>query len=148
VGGECFIDVSGNLHCTGNIAPVVGVKQGTRKAALYAVASPEHWFEDFGSSHLSNGSATIALDLEFAETVNPGVEYHVFLTPNGEYKGLYVSQKGPSSFEVSESGGGSSNISFDYRIVAHRKGQERVRMADLTERTQSHARMPVTNQKP
>jgi hypothetical protein len=141
--GECFIDVSGDLHCTGSITPVVAVKQGTRKAALYAMSSPENWFEDFGSGRLSNGSATVALDPEFAETVNTGVDYHVFLTPNGESKGLYVSQKGPSSFEVRESGGGSSSISFDYRIVAHRKGQEGVRMADLTERMQSHQRMAV-----
>jgi hypothetical protein len=26
VGGECFIDVTGNLHCTGAITPVVAVK--------------------------------------------------------------------------------------------------------------------------
>ena len=146
--GECFIDVSGDLHCTGSITPVVAVKQGTRKAALYAMASPENWFEDFGSGRLSNGTATIALDLEFAETVNTGVDYHVFLTPNGESKGLYVSQKGPSSFEVRESDGGSSSISFDYRIVAHRNGQESVRMADLTEQMQSHPRMAVMNEKP
>jgi hypothetical protein len=141
--GECFIDVSGNLHCTGNVTGVVATKNGEKKSALYAVESPENWFEDFGSGRLSNGSATIALDPEFAETVNTGVDYHVFLTPNGESKGLYVSQKGPSSFEVRESGGGSSSISFDYRIVAHRKGQEGVRMADLTERMQSHQRMAV-----
>ena len=148
VGGECFINVHGDLHCTGSITPVVATKQGTRQAALYAMASPENWFEDFGSGRLSDGSATIALDSDFAEIVNTGVDYHVFLTPNGESKGLYVSQKGPSSFEVRESGGGSSSISFDYRIVAHRKGQEGVRMADLTEQIQSHARMPVMNQKP
>jgi hypothetical protein len=146
--GECFINVSGDLHCTGSITPVMAVKQGARKAALYAMASPENWFEDFGSGHLSNGSATIALDPEFAETVNTGVEYHVFLTSNGECKGLYVSQKGPASFEVRESNGGSSSIGFDYRIVAHRKGQEGVRMADLTEQMQSHPHMAVMNQKP
>jgi hypothetical protein len=146
--GECFINVHGDLHCTGSITPVVAVKQGTAKAALYAVASPENWFEDFGSGQLSNGTATITLDPEFAETVNTSVDYHVFLTPNGESKGLYVSQKGPSTFEVRESGEGTSSISFDYRIVAHRKGQEGVRMADLTEQIQSHSRMPVINQKP
>lgn len=136
--GSCDFDTDGNLACTGNITPTVPVKQGTRQAALYTMASPENWFEDFGSGRLSNGSATIALDADFAETVNTGVDYHVFLTPNGESKGLYVSQKGPSSFEVRESGGGSSSISFDYRIVAHRKGQEGVRMADMTERMQHH----------
>jgi hypothetical protein len=31
------------------------------------------------------------------ETVNTGLDYHVFLTPNGDCKGLYVSQKSPTS---------------------------------------------------
>jgi hypothetical protein len=148
VGGECFMDVSGNLHCTGNVTGVVPTHNGAKKSALYAVESPEDWFEDFGSGQLSAGKATVTLDPEFAETVNTGVDYHVFLTANGESKGLYVSQKSPSSFEVRESGEGSSNISFDYRIVAHRRGQEGVRMADLTERMQSHARMMFPTEKP
>jgi len=146
--GECFINVHGDLHCTGTITPLVAVKQGTRKAALYDMASPENWFEDFGSGRLSSGAATIALDPEFAETVNTSVDYHVFLTPNGESKGLYVSQKGPSTFEVRESGGGTSSISFDYRIVAHRKGQEGVRMADMTDQMKGHVPMAVKNDKP
>jgi hypothetical protein len=136
--GECFINVSGDLHCTGSITPVVAVKQGTRKAALYAMASPENWFEDFGTGQLSNGTATIALDPEFAETVTTTGEYHVFLTANGECKGLYVAQKSPTSFEVRELGGGASGVAFDYRIVAHRKGQETTRMADLTDRLPKH----------
>ena len=44
--------------------------------------SPENWFEDFGSGSLTNGAVTIKLDPTFAQTVNTGTEYHVFLTPN------------------------------------------------------------------
>jgi hypothetical protein len=146
--GSCTFDTNGNEFCTGNITPVVAVKQGSRKAALYAVASPENWFEDFGSGRLSSGSATIVLDADFAETVNTSDDYHVFLTPNGECKGLFVSQKSASSFEVHEIGGGSSSISFDYRMVAHRKGQEGVRMADMTERMPSQEHLPVKNKTP
>lgn len=138
VGGECFIDVSGNLHCTGNVTGVVAVQGGSRKVALYAVESPENWYEDFGSGQLSRGAATIALDPQFVETVATTSEYHVFLTANGECKGLYVAQKSPTSFEVREVGGGASGVAFDYRIVAHRKGQETTRMADLTDRLPKH----------
>ena len=60
------------------------------------------------------------------------MEYHVFLTPNGDCKGLYVIQKTASSFEVHELGGGSSNVSFDYRIVALRKNFENIRLEDHT----------------
>ena len=104
-----------------------------RRVSLYAVRSPENWFEDAGSGQLSKGSARIELDPTFAQTVNTGTEYHVFLTPNGNCKGLYVSQKTANSFEVHELGGGSSSIAFDYRIMAKRSGYENVRLADVTE---------------
>ena len=74
----------------------------------------------------------INIESVFGETINTGVEYHVFLTPNGDCKGLYVAQKSASSFVVKELGGGTSNIAFDYRIMAKRKGFEQVRLADRT----------------
>jgi hypothetical protein len=131
--GVCTINVSGNITCNGTVVTVVPADSGTRKVALYSMQSPENWFEDAGSGQLSNGSARIELDPTFAQTVNAGVEYHVFLTPNGDCKGLYVTQKAASSFEVNELGGGRSNIAFDYRIMAKRVGYENVRLADLTE---------------
>jgi hypothetical protein len=96
------------------------------------VQSAENWFEDAGSGQLHNGSARIALDPTFAQTVNTAVEYHVFLTPNGDCKGLYVDQKTATSFDVHELGGGTSSVGFDYRIMAKRSGYERVRLADDT----------------
>jgi hypothetical protein len=131
-GGSCSINGKGDLACTGTASPVVPVDNGTRRVALYAVESPENWFEDFGSGHLSNGAATISLEATFAQTVNTGVDYHVFLTPNGDSRGLYVSAKTATSFEVREQAGGTSSIAFDYRIVARRKGYENVRLADKT----------------
>jgi len=132
--GECTIDVKGNLACTGSKSAVVPVDGGARRVALYAVEAPENWFEDAGSAQLSHGSARIDLDPTFAQTVNTTIDYHVFLTPNGDCKGLYVSQKSAISFEVHELGGGSSNIAFDYRIMAKRSGYESIRLADFTER--------------
>ena len=131
-GGQCLIDVSGNLGCTGTKSAVVPVDGGARSVALYAVESPENWFEDFGSGRLSKGAATVALELTFRQTVNTDTDYHVFLTPNGDSRGLYVSYKTATSFEVREQGGGTSSIAFDYRIVARRKGYERIRLADKT----------------
>jgi hypothetical protein len=68
--------------------------------------------------------------------VNTNVSYRVFLTPGGECKGLYVSQKSATSFEVRELGFGTSNIAFDYRIMAKRNGFENVRLADVTKKYQ------------
>ena len=107
---------------------------GARRVETYSMQSPENWFEDFGSGALSNGAATVKLDPTFTQTVNTETEYHVFLTPNGDSKGLYVSQKTATSFEVREQGGGASSVAFDYRIVAKRVGYEKIRLADVTER--------------
>jgi hypothetical protein len=111
---------------------VVPVDGGSRKVALYAVEAPENWFEDAGSAHLSNGEAVVNLESVFGQTVNSDIDYHVFLTPNGDCKGLYLAQKSATSFVVRELGGGTSNIVFDYRIMAKRKGYEQIRLADKT----------------
>jgi len=56
----------------------------------------------------------------------------VFPVPNGDCKGLYITHKTATSFEVRELGGGTSNIAFDYRIMALRKKYENIRFADQT----------------
>ena len=129
---HCTIDTSGDLQCTGSTSAVAALPD-QRQVRLYAVQSPENWFEDFGSGQLSNGRAVITLEPTFAQTVNTGAEYHVFLTPNGDSRGLYVTGKNATSFEVHEQGGGTSSVTFDYRIVARRTGYENVRLADVTE---------------
>ena len=131
-GGSCTADVSGNLGCTGSITAVAPVSGGSKKVALNAIQSPENWFEDAGSGQLSSGEAVVNIESVFGETVNTGVDYHVFLTPNGDCKGLYVSQKSATSFVVRELGGGNSSIAFDYRIMAKRRGFEQIRLADKT----------------
>lgn len=101
---------------------------GSEERTLYAMNSPENWFEDFGTAALVDGRATVLVEPLFAQTVNMDVDYHVFLTPLGDCRGLYVAAKGPASFEVRELGGGKANIAFDYRIVAKRLGQEEQRL--------------------
>jgi hypothetical protein len=130
------VDVNGNLQISGNLT-VTGTKSSTarlkdgREVALYAVESPENWFEDFGSGEMNNGAAWVPLEASFAEATNAAVNYHVFLTANGDSSGLYVSRKTPAGFEVREHGGGASNVTFDYRIVVRRRGYEAIRMAEV-----------------
>jgi hypothetical protein len=131
--GFCGVDAGGDLSCSGSQSAVVPVDGGSHKVALYAVEGSESWFEDAGSAQLSDGKAVVNLEPIFGKTVNTGVEYQVFLTPNGDCRGLYVSGKSPTSFEVRELGGGTSSIAFDYRIMAKRKGYEGVRLADKTQ---------------
>jgi hypothetical protein len=131
-GTFCHVDPSGSLGCTGTKSAVVPIDGGKRKVALSAIESPENWFEDFGSAQLISGVAVIRLDPDFIQTVNTEKEYRVFPVPNGDCRGLYVTNKAANSFEVRELGGGTSNIRFDYRITAIRRKYETVRFADHT----------------
>jgi hypothetical protein len=128
----CYVDGGGNINCSGTKNAVVPIDSGKRKVALSAIESPENWFEDFGSAQLVNGVAVIRLDPDFIQTVNTEKEYRVFPVPNGDCRGLYVTNKSANSFEVRELGGGTSNIRFDYRITAIRRKYETVRFADHT----------------
>ncbi len=130
------VDANGNLNISGNLT-VSGTKSSTarlqngREVALYAVESPENWFEDFGSAELKSGVAWVPLDASFGEATNAAVTYHVFLTPNGDSNGLYVARKTAAGFEVREHGSGGSNLAFDYRIAVRRRGYETMRMAEV-----------------
>jgi hypothetical protein len=145
-GGTCGINQTGNLSCTGQVKTLVSTNDGARQLETYSVQSSENWVEDYGSGQLQNGSATIQIEPAFAQTVNTGVEFHVFLTPGGDCKGLYVTNKTNGSFEVHELGGGASTIPFDYKIVAKRSGMEAQRLVDVTERM--HAESEAARLKP
>jgi hypothetical protein len=131
-GGECSVDVSGNLFCTGTLEEAV--KQGNKKIGLYTMQSSEEWIEDFGSGTLNGGVASIPLERRFARTISGQANYHVFLTPAGDCDGLYIANKTATSFEVRELKSGTSSVAFDYRIVAHRKGFESARLPDVSAR--------------
>ena len=132
--GSCTTDTDGNLTCTGTKSAVVPLENGQRQVALYAVEAPQNWFEDFGSGQLASGAAVVTMDPTYAQTVDLAADYHVFLTPEGDCQGLYVSHKTAVGFEVHELGGGHSNVAFAYRIVALRRGYENVRLEDMTQR--------------
>src|ERR1022692_1647968 len=123
------LDISGNLTVAGGKSARVKLQDG-REVALYAVESPENWFEDFGTAQLQRGGAKVSLEPGFLQTVD-ATDYHVFITPNGDCRGLYIARKTRVGFEVRELGGGNSSIAFDYRIVAHRRGFENVRLQDV-----------------
>jgi hypothetical protein len=109
----------GNLGVTGTKAAVVPFPDGTHRA-LYCMESPDLWFEDFGTAKLKSGRVAVKLDGDFARVIKSR-DYHVFVTPQGDCRGLYVRRKAANYFEIREVSGGKSNISFSYRIVGRRK---------------------------
>jgi len=129
IGGRTVfsVDGNGNMTATGTKSAVVAAGEyGQRK--LYAVESPQNWFEDFGTGQMVNGTATVSFDPTFAETVNLDAPYHIFLTPLADHP-LYVAEKTATAFIVRAVGGATCNLAFDYRIVALRKGFEHVRLS-------------------
>ena len=108
-------------------------KNGARTVETCGVQSPENWMKDFGTGQMQKGAAVVKIDPTFAETVAADASYHVFITPSGDSEALYVINKTATSFEVRESKGGTSSLTFDYRIVAKRRGYESMRHVDVTE---------------
>ena len=113
---------------TGSKSAVVGTDNYGRRL-LYAMESPGVWFEDFGSARLSGGRARVDVDPMFLETVTINVDHpmKVFITLTGESNGVWV-EKGVDNFVVHELAGGTGNATFDWRLVAKRRGLETARL--------------------
>ncbi len=120
--GLCTIDYNAALACTGG-AVVKSVRTRHANAngqhvLAYAAESATATIEDVGTARMVGGVANVAIDPAFAAVMDRRW-YYVFLTPLGDTRGLYVSAKTASAFQVRESEGGRSRLEFDYRIVAH-----------------------------
>jgi hypothetical protein len=122
-----WTDSLGDTVAKGSKSAAVPLKSG-QMVKVFSMESPEVWFEDFGSGQLMGGIAVVRLDAKFGQTANLSKNYHVFVTPKGDCKGLFVANETKDGFEVRELGGGQSSIDFDYRIVAHRNGYEAMRL--------------------
>jgi hypothetical protein len=75
-------------------------------------------------AELKDGKAFVGLSEEFVALMSDRAEYAVFLTPEGECSGLYVSKKEFYGFEVKELKDGKSDIRFSWQVKAVRIGDE------------------------
>jgi hypothetical protein len=121
---ECTIDSGANLTCSGTITGAAAVRvrhhAGSGQHVLtYASESATATIEDVGTARMFGGVANVAIPGDFASLMDRNSTYYVFLTPLGDTRGLYVSLKTPSAFQVRETEHGRSSLAFDYRIVAH-----------------------------
>jgi hypothetical protein len=116
--GAVFVDGSFQV-LNGAKAALVAHPDGSHRR-VYCQEAPEPWFEDFGTARLQGGKAVIRLDPDYAAVVKAD-DYEVFPVPKGECNGLYIANQTPTSFEVRELRGGTSSVSFSYRLVARRK---------------------------
>jgi len=132
----CEIDAKANLNCTGTIG---GSKlrerhrNGSGRSVLsFASQSATATIEDVGTARMYDGVANVQIDRAFA-SVTDHKWYYVFLTPLGDTRGLYVSEKTPTAFQVRENEHGRSSLTFDYRIVAHPLDSENDRLPPAPE---------------
>jgi len=135
-GGLFDVDSVGNGFFSGGVTAssfTVGLRtRDGQRVSAYASQSANAELSDSGTAQLVNGRGMVQLDPTFVRTLDMRAGYHVFLTPMGDSRGLYVAAKTPSGFEVRESQGGRSTLSFDYRIVGRPAGA-------------SGAHLPITN---
>lgn len=130
-------DDSGNLFITGLIFTAGGcssgcvrdLKQPGTRVVTYAPREAAPVVEDVGEGQLTDGRSYVALDPNFASVIDQHGNYSVFITPEGDNRGLYVTGKTTRGFSVRESQGGHSTLPFSYRIVAQPYGPPQPRLA-------------------
>jgi hypothetical protein len=112
------------------------------------VTSPDAWLVDLGTATLQRGRATVPLAPDFAPLIDTS-SYLVFVTPYGPTRGLFVSQRTPTSFEVqatNEGGGREGDVAFAFQVIARRKDISVSRAspppANVEPRPPSHPDMP------
>ena len=119
--------VNGDFAVTGTKNAAVKDAAGNYRL-MYCVESPESWFEDFGKGQMTAGKADVRLEPEFAALIHSD-DYGVFLTAEGDSKGLYVTNKSATGFSVREQQGGASSLAFRWRVVAKRADVKGERLA-------------------
>lgn len=111
--------VYGDFNVTGTKNRIIDTENyDTRKQYCYETATP--YFGDIGTAQTDEtGKCYIDIDDIFAETVNTGVEYQVFLQKEGQGD-IWVEEKTDSYFAVK----GTENLKFSWEIKAIQKDYE------------------------
>jgi len=89
---------------------------------MFSTESPEVLFQDYGSGKLQNGFAHITLDPVFSKNIfiSEKTPLRVFIQPEGNCNGVYVTNKSKTGFDVYELNNGNSDISFIYTVIGNR----------------------------
>lgn len=113
------VTIGGSLSVTGEKNRIIDTENyDTRKQYCYETATP--YFGDIGTAQTDEtGKCYIDIDDIFAETVNTGVEYQVFLQKEGQGD-LWVEEKTDSYFVVK----GTENLKFSWEIKAIQRDYE------------------------
>ena len=122
-----------------------GCSRPNTRVRSYGAMASAPTLEDTGEAQLTGGAAYVRLDPAFANAIDPHQGYYVLITPEGETRGLYVSQRTAGGFAVRENFAGRSSAQFAYRIVAHPYGAHQPRLP-FVQAQAAHAWQPMEAQ--
>jgi hypothetical protein len=122
-GDVASIDGHGNEILAGGLttfgSPLVRTRGSSGSDVMtFGERSSSPTVEDMGEATLVHGEAYVNIDRAFGAAIDPRSKYLVFLTPEGDSHGLYVTSQTTHGFAVHENGGARSTLAFDFRIVA------------------------------
>lgn len=133
--GYFYVPADGSAYFSSTVSAskfITHVRSRTGDSLEAMVAmTPQAVMEDTGTAELLNGEAAVRFDQAFASAIDVSRGYQVFLTPNGNTRGLYVAAKYAGGFIVREIERGRSSIYFDYRVVARPYGASNARLPQL-----------------
>lgn len=130
-GGGRYAYVGGRYNGTyrkivgnGSVSTIVKNTKG-EIVTLTCPEAPETVFQDFGIGQLIDGKTHITIDPDLAINLNISKKHplKVYITPEGDCNGVYVTNKSANGFDVVELQGGKSNIQFSWQIVATRANE-------------------------
>ncbi len=144
-GGGTFSASPTSTNWTTNKPATVKLNDGAQ-VKLFAEEAAEIYFNDYGEATLRGGRTRVDLDPKFLQTVTIDAQHpmKVFVQLEGDCKGVYVTNKTATGFEVVELQGGMSNAHFTYRVVCKRKYYEDERLATEEQDIQYNTRMLET----
>lgn len=104
---------------TGTVSTVVK-DLNDQNVVMNCPETPENLLMDYGVGKLSNGKAHIEIDPILSKNilVNDKHPLKVFVQLEGDCKGVFVTNKSATGFDVIELQSGMSSVSFSYSIVA------------------------------
>ena len=121
-GDVAQIDANGNMVLAGNLTVngtpgvVLTNTDGTSSMA-YLTRATQATLEDVGEAQMQAGRAHVPIDANLARSIDASRGYLVFLTPQAQTAGVYVTAKTTRGFTIAETGSAHSSIPVDYRIV-------------------------------
>jgi len=121
---EAFSNVGTHYKIWQNIIGTVATSVpdlNGKPATLHAIETPEFYFQDFGQGKLVNGRTHIDIDPILAKNVTISEKHplRVFIQLEGDCKGVYVTNKTATGFDVVELSGGTSSVDFQWSITCN-----------------------------